>query len=640
MNESPAIPPPSSPLLIEDSRFVDERGRTLILRGMNLGAGSKLPSSPDGATHRRDGFFDHRNVSFVGRPLPLAEADEHFDRLLSWGFTHLRLAITWEAVEHAGPGIYDTAFLDYLEALVRKAVAHGMTLHIDPHQDVWSRFTGGAGAPGWTLEAVGMVVSRVHETGAAILHQVHGDPFPRMVWPTNAAKLAAATMFTLFFAGNVFAPRTLVDGEPVQDFFQRRYCHAMAQVAERMRGFPHVLGYETMNEPTHGFIGQQDLGRREGLMRLGESPTPFQSMLLGAGIPQEVPVYDVRLIGVVETERRLLNPAKARLWRENADCIWRSHGVWDVGAHGEPRLLRPDYFSSVDGRRPDFSQDFYRPFANRYARAVRSAHPRALLFVQTEIGMRPPRWEAHDADRIVYAPHWYDSLTLVMKRFHGLIAYDSLRNRIVVGRRAIRRSIAEQLRTLRRQAREHLRDAPFILGETGIPFDLRNRRALRRRDLGVQVRAADRVMRGVESALVSMCWWNYAADNDSAHGDQWNGEDFSLFSRDPKNHPSSSRDGGRGLEALVRPYPRVVAGEPLALRFNRITGSLTFIFRHGAGIPGPTELFVPSLQYPRGFVVSVSDGSYRLHPDAQLVTYEHSSAREVHVIRIRRQGRR
>ena len=44
----------------------------------------------------------------------------------------------------------------------------------------------------------------MHETGAAILHHLHGDPFPRMVWPTNVTKLGAATMFTLFFAGNDF----------------------------------------------------------------------------------------------------------------------------------------------------------------------------------------------------------------------------------------------------------------------------------------------------------------------------------------------------------------------------------------------------------------------------------------------------
>ena len=149
--------------------FVDEDGRTLMLRG----------------------------VSFIGRPFPLDEADEHFARLQEWGFSFLRLLVPWEAVEHAGPGIYDEGYLEYLRAVVGKANALGMPICVDPHQDIWSRFSGGDGEPGWTLEAAGFDLSRLDETGAAITHQVHGDPFPRMIWPTNGGKLAAATILPL-----------------------------------------------------------------------------------------------------------------------------------------------------------------------------------------------------------------------------------------------------------------------------------------------------------------------------------------------------------------------------------------------------------------------------------------------------------
>jgi hypothetical protein len=55
---------------VRGGSFVDEDGRTLMLRG----------------------------VSFIGRPFPLDESDEHFARLREWGFTFLRLLVPWEAV--------------------------------------------------------------------------------------------------------------------------------------------------------------------------------------------------------------------------------------------------------------------------------------------------------------------------------------------------------------------------------------------------------------------------------------------------------------------------------------------------------------------------------------------------------------
>ncbi|MCP5094378.1 MAG: hypothetical protein GY943_02365 [Chloroflexi bacterium] len=55
---------------VDNNWFKDEHGRFLFLRGVNLGGSSKVPVNPNGATHLQDGFFDHRDVSFVGRPFP------------------------------------------------------------------------------------------------------------------------------------------------------------------------------------------------------------------------------------------------------------------------------------------------------------------------------------------------------------------------------------------------------------------------------------------------------------------------------------------------------------------------------------------------------------------------------------------
>lgn len=164
--------------------------------------------------------------------------------------------------------------LDYLYQVVAKAGEYGFRVFIDPHQDVWSRFTGGDGAPGWTLEAAGLDMQGFQATGAAIVHNTHGDPFPRMIWPTNYAKLAAATMFTLFFAGNTFAPKTRVEGVPIQDYLQSHYFNAIKRVAARLKDLPHVLGYDTLNEPSAGWIGWQDLNQHQALARMEKPPPP------------------------------------------------------------------------------------------------------------------------------------------------------------------------------------------------------------------------------------------------------------------------------------------------------------------------------------------------------------------------------
>jgi hypothetical protein len=619
----------------QGTNFVDELGRTVMLHGVNLSGSSKIPFTPNGATYIRENFFDHRNVSFVGRPFPLDQADEHLGRLREWGFNFLRLLVTWEAIEHAGPGIYDEQYLDYIVAVVKKAALHGFNLFIDPHQDVWSRFSGGDGAPGWTFEAVGFDPTHFSKTGAAIVHATHPGQYPRMIWSSNANKLASATMFTLFFAGNDFAPLIKIEGQPVQNYLQKHYINAIKEVAQRLSDQPNVLGYDSMNEPSRGYIGWNDISSNDGQINLDAAPTPYQSMLLGAGLPQEVDVWSLGKVSIKKTGKRFINKERMSAWLPGYECIWRQHNLWDYDASGNPHLLKPSYFTQASGKPVSFAQDYYRPFNNHFSEAICSAHPNALIFTEPEPDQPHYSPGSQDAKGLVYAPHWYDAFVLVKKDYSPFIGVNSHSRRVVFTPPAIRHSYSVQIGTLKRQATQELGGVPFVLGEFGISMDLQEKRAYRTGDFRIQVKALDRSMQAIEANLINFTLWNYSPDNTNLHGDLWNDEDLSIYSSDQRTDPRDINSGGRALPAVIRPYPEATSGELIKSSFNPFSHVFKLIFKHDPAIPAPTEVYIPNYHYPHGYSVRVSDGRYEIQRSKQLLLYWPGSGRSIHRITIK-----
>jgi hypothetical protein len=428
-------------------------------------------------------------------------------------------------------------------------------------------------------------------------------------------------MFALFFAGSDLAPETTIEGEPVQEYLQRHYIAAIRRLAARLKDLPNVAGFDTLNEPMHGYLTVSDLEDCCGHPRMGDFPTPLQAMLAASGRAVEVNIWEMGLRGNRPVGRKLINPSGASLWREGFDCVWRRHGVWDLDAHGNPRLLRPHHFAEVNGRRIHFADDYYRPFANRVAREIRAEMPNALIFLETEPGSRPPRWRAEDAPAVVYAPHWYDAFTLVFKRFTPWVAIDYFTHEIVFFPRRIRRSFRAQLARLKQQSADFLNGAPVLLGEFGIPFDLNGKQAYRGGNFAAQERAMDRSLRAVEDNLLSATLWNYTADNTNARGDQWNDEDLSIFSRDQQTDPADINSGGRALRAVVRPYPRAVAGRPLRMSFDMRSRRFEFEYEPDPALSAPTEIFVPAYQYPHGIRVIAPSGTWTHDPQTQTLTY-------------------
>ncbi|NQS91180.1 MAG: cellulase family glycosylhydrolase [Chloroflexi bacterium] len=624
----------SDSIKIDGPDFKDDKGRILTLRGVNLGGSSKMPFTPDGATYLRENFYRHRNLSFVGRPFPLEEADEHFARLKSWGFRFLRFLVTWEAIEHQGPGIYDLDYIAYIRAILEKANQYDIRVVIDPHQDVWSRFSGGDGAPGWTFELVGFDIKKFQQTGAAFTHQAHGDPLPQMIWSTNATKLAASTMFTLFFGGRDFAPKTKIDGIRVQEFLQQSYIQSLIALADGIKDLPNVVGYDTMNEPVDGYIGMIDLNQRYTTVEKGFVPTPFQSMILGSGKSLELEIWERGFGGPKVIGKKICNSDGESVWLDGFDPIWQIHGVWADRSESGPELLQPEYFYRYQGKIVDFNRDYYIPFNNRFAESIRKVQSKLMIFVEKGFRGGDPIWQEGDASNIVYAPHWYDPVVLVMKLFNRWINYDRRKKKIIFGPKIIKRSFSEQLKRPKDHAREHMGNVPVIIGEVGIAYDLDGKKAYRTGDYSAQIKAYNRTLEALESNLHHFTLWNYTADNSNQRGDHWNDEDLSIFSRDQQKDTLDINSGGRALEAVIRPYPLATAGYPLEIRFDPFLKAFVFRFKHNPQVDGPTIIYLPSYHYPLGCEVDVSDGKWELNKEDQELFYWHTPEVTEHKIRV------
>ncbi|KAM4057899.1 Glucosylceramidase [Hirsutella rhossiliensis] len=291
-----------------------------------------------------------------------------------------------------------------------------------------------------------------------------------------------------------------------------------------------------------------------------------------------------------------------------------------------------------------------------------------------------------DDPRMAFTPHFYDGITLMTKHWNSTWNVDVigvLRGKylhpvfaIKLGETAIRNCLKEQLATLRQEGLDRTGKHPCILTEFGIPYDMDDKKAYKTGDYSSQSAALDANYFGVEgSQIEGHCLWLYCATNDHERGDQWDGEDLSIFSLDDKVPPQSplpkitlpnqsatsllrlsamNREGGddetvtpgnlqrtltnpsisssmsakdpeltnapgyRAAEAFIRPTPTVVAGDVITSGFDlrRCTYSLKVKAPKAATDEVPTIVFLPEFHFPKDQCeVTVSSGKWEISSD-------------------------
>jgi endoglycosylceramidase len=95
------------------------------------------------------------------------------------------------------------------------------------------------------------------------------------------------------------------------------------------------------------------------------------------------------------------------------------------------------------------------------------------------------------------------------------------------------------------------------------------------------------------------------------------------------------------LSALVRPYPRAVAGTPVRWSYDPAgrTFELVYTSRPARGFPplpryAETEVFVPRRHYPHGYFIAVEGAKVVSRPGAALLRLSNRSRAERVTVRI------
>lgn len=299
----------------------------------------------------------------------------------------------------------------------------------------------------WTLYACGLDPTKFAVNQAALVQNTWPEPadFPKMIWATNYSRLACQVVFTLFFAGKVFAPKAIIDGKNIQDYLQGHYIGACAHIAKRIKEAGDlwgdtVVGFESMNEPNRGIIGYPDITvvPSEQKLQLGTSPTAWQAILTGSGRACEIDTWDFGGLGPFKSGSTLIDPQGTSAWLPKTypdtkygwkrdpewrlgECIWAQHGVWDPATD---TLLKKDYFGKhpTEGTPIDhnfFTNHWFMDHYRAYSKAIKAVFPDSLMFCQPPVFEIPPSIKGTEDDdpNMIYCPHFYDGITLMSKKW-------------------------------------------------------------------------------------------------------------------------------------------------------------------------------------------------------------------------------
>lgn len=210
---------------------------------------------------------------------------------------------------------------------------------------------------------------------------------------------------------------------------------------------------------------------------------------------------------------------------------------------------------------------------------------------------------------------------------------------------------------------------PCFFTEIGMPIDMDNKKAYKDGNFSSQTAAIDALQLALEGENLSYSLWCYCSKNSHKWGDEWNNEDFSIWSmedssktKEPKREedgrldseasdfipfakkleldspPCADRnsldfDGIRVLDAVLRPFPVKIHGRFINAEFD--LPSKTYYLEITAKVDAELSpdahsfIFLPRHHFPLEQVrVRSSSGRFTYYREYQLLKWYHSSGKQ------------
>lgn len=183
------------------SDFIDKQGRKVILRGINMSGDAKMP------------------------PFMPINAESMLDPLNTWGINVIRLPFVWEALEPQRCE-YNESYLSYYEQIIQWAQDRDIYIIVDFHQDGYSRWSisgCGSGFPKWAITS-------------EVTPQTPKNDESCEGWGTKMIFDLSHHKTWEHFHKDTEGAKT-------------RFLAMQSYVANRVKQYDNVIGYEVINEP-------------------------------------------------------------------------------------------------------------------------------------------------------------------------------------------------------------------------------------------------------------------------------------------------------------------------------------------------------------------------------------------------------